>query len=80
MSLVELQLTNRNIKTLSNLGKAVYGCKNILKRGKKRQLLQHIISKSNKIQRPNDINRVVQIDFEIERYRLIVSATDIPKD
>ncbi len=80
MSLVELYLTNKNVKTISNLGKAVYGCKNILKRGKKRQLLQHILSKSDKLKKPNDLKRVVQIDFEIERYRLIMSALDIPKD
>jgi hypothetical protein len=49
LSLVEVHASNRNVKVLANLGKAVYGCKNIIKRGKKRQLLQHIISKSNKI-------------------------------
>jgi len=49
VSLFELNLTNRNIKTLATLGKAIYGCKNILKRGKKRELFQHLLSKSTKI-------------------------------
>ncbi len=72
LSLLEFNITNRNIRTLANLGKAVYGCKNILKRGKKRQLFQHILSKSKKIKKPNDIKRVVQIDMEIERYRIVI--------
>ena len=80
ISLLDLTLTNRSMKILASLAKAAYGCKNILKRGKKRELFQHILAKSKKFKQPNDINRVVQVDFEIEKYRLTVSQVEIAKE
>lgn len=36
ISLIEMEISNKNVKILAALAKAVHSCKNILKRGKKR--------------------------------------------
>jgi hypothetical protein len=45
VSLIELQVTNQNVKTMATLAKSVYSCKNILKRGKKRELFKQYFQK-----------------------------------
>lgn len=45
--MIELAITNREAKIISNLAKSIYSCKNILKRGKKRELLKRLLTKNS---------------------------------
>jgi len=42
-SLIEIYVNNRNCKIISNLAKSLYSCKNILKRGKKREFFKNYL-------------------------------------
>lgn len=45
---LELSLSDRDAKVLSTLARSVYGCKNVLKRGKKRELLKRLFIKESR--------------------------------
>jgi hypothetical protein len=43
LALIELSITNKNVRTIASLAKSVYSCKNILKRGKKREFIKRFL-------------------------------------
>ena len=75
MSSLELNITNTNARSLTSMAKGLYSCKNILKRGKKRELIRSFLQT-----KPQQKSKgFSEISCEISQWRILLSYEDSEK-
>lgn len=77
---IDIQMTNLNAKVISVIAKSIYSCKNIIKRGKKRELVKKILSnlkkdKDMEEQTPNPTSFII----DIKQWKLMFYEQEEPK-
>eukprot|EP00347_Sterkiella_histriomuscorum_P015009 403358661 len=74
INLIEAQITNLNVRMISSLIKSIYSCKNILKRGKKRELIQKLMGDPKPSNNSQSSHNKPQktLNLEIYQFRLAI--------
>jgi hypothetical protein len=77
VAVFEVFVSQDNAKIITTVAKSVYSCKNIMKRGKKRELVRKYIAKQSK---PNNEAKKFLINLEIKLLRINFFDFDVFKD